>query len=165
MRSQYLIILCLSLFVFCQSNQKICEGENCRNGKHLVHYDNGDQFEGEFLEDSKHGNGIYRYANGDIFEGEYKFGSKDGPGIYRYANGDQFIGNYVKGKREGYGKYRFADGFLLEGYWDQNGLVGKAKITNAKGSLVLEGYWNQNQFLGIKPKEGSNNRIEISNPE
>ncbi|TGL53268.1 hypothetical protein EHQ55_01400 [Leptospira meyeri] len=166
MRPKYLILFFLSLFCLCKSNQKICEGENCRNGKFLVQYENGDRFEGEFLEDVKHGSGIYQYSNGDIFEGEYQFGYKEGKGIYRYANGDKFIGAYKKGKRHGMGKYIFSDGLLLEGNWENNELQGQSRIINAKGSLVLEGIWKDSRWISIAPTPtSSTNAVEISNPE
>ncbi|PJZ84678.1 hypothetical protein CH366_12140 [Leptospira harrisiae] len=166
MRPKYLLLLFLSLFCLCKSNQKICEGENCRNGKFQVQYENGDYFDGDFFEDVKHGSGIYKYSNGDIFEGEYQFGYKEGKGIYRYANGDQFIGVYQKGKRNGFGKYRFSDGLILEGNWENNELQGQSRIVNAKGSLVLEGIWKNSRWIGITPTSASStNAVEISNPE
>ncbi|TGM19742.1 hypothetical protein EHQ73_15830 [Leptospira meyeri] len=166
MRPKYLILFFLSLICLCKSNQKICEGENCRNGKFQVQYENGDRYEGEFLEDVKHGSGIYQYSNGDIFEGEYQFGYKEGKGIYRYANGDKFIGVYKKGKRHGMGKYIFFDGLLLEGNWENNELQGQSRIINAKGSLVLEGIWKDSRWISIAPiPTSSNNAVEISNPE
>ncbi|TGM46328.1 hypothetical protein [Leptospira vanthielii] len=165
MRSKYLLLFFLYLFCLCKSNQKICDGENCRNGKFQVIYDNGDRFDGEFFEDIKHGYGIYYYSNGDVFEGEYQFGYKEGPGVYRYANGDKYIGLYSKGKRQGLGKYLYCDGLILDGYWENNHLQGNAKIVNAKGSLVLEGTWKDSRWIGISPTSSSTNTVEIPNPQ
>ena len=45
--------------------------EKGNNGKLSVTYDNGDKYEGDFVENIKEGKGIYFYLNGDRYEGEF----------------------------------------------------------------------------------------------
>ena len=40
-----------------------------KNGKQAVTYDNGDTYEGDFLNNVKEGKGIYNFSNGDRYEG------------------------------------------------------------------------------------------------
>ncbi len=76
----------------------------------LIHYLNGDSYEGECKGSMRHGNGIYKYANGDYYEGTFVNGLRHGQGIHHYANGEQYNGEYQQGKRHGHGCYSFGNG-------------------------------------------------------
>ena len=43
------------------------------------------------------GEGILHYANGDHYEGHFDNDMKSGRGEYRYASGDTYTGEYLKG--------------------------------------------------------------------
>ena len=38
----------------------------------VMHFDNGDKYEGQIKEKKFHGKGKYEYANRDYYEGEYE---------------------------------------------------------------------------------------------
>lgn len=79
-------------------------------------YNNGDVYEGEFLNGKRHGNGKYKYSNGDIYKGEFKDGSFTGNGEYYFAKtGDRFNGNFKNGKFCGNGTIFFSDGAIYDG--------------------------------------------------
>ena len=52
--------------------------ENKRIG--VYQYENGDKFEGEWLNDNKRNKGVFYYKNGNIYEGDMKGGVKNGRG-------------------------------------------------------------------------------------
>ena len=59
--------------------------------------DNGDKYEGSFLNDMLHGEGIYSYANGDCYRGEFMNDLPHGHGVYILANGNIYSGKWEKG--------------------------------------------------------------------
>ena len=70
------------------SNGSIYEGdaENKNNryifsGKGKLINNEGDSYEGDFVNNLFHGNGIYKYSKShDIYEGEFQYGMKKGKG-------------------------------------------------------------------------------------
>jgi len=48
--------------------------------------------------------GVMHYANGDKYEGEWKDGNLHGKGIYYYKSGDKYDGEWADNKRNGNGK-------------------------------------------------------------
>ena len=84
--------------------------DNVKEGKGIYYFSNGDKYEGEFFEDEKDGYGIYYYKNGEKYEGEFKENKKDGHGIYYYLDGDRYEGEFKKGYAEGRGAYYYQDG-------------------------------------------------------
>ena len=81
-----------------------------KNGKMIIHYDNGDKYDGEFLDNVKEGKGVYSYCNGDIYEGDFFEDVKDGYGIYYYKNGERYEGEFMDDKKSGRGIYYYLEG-------------------------------------------------------
>ena len=52
-----------------------------------MRYNNGDYYEGNFLNGKKNGVGKYIYHNGDVYEGSWLNDMKHGEGTYRQATG------------------------------------------------------------------------------
>ena len=73
-----------------------------KNGKMTITYDNGDKYEGEFVDNVKEGRGIYTYYNGDKYEGEFFEDEKDGFGVYYYKNGERYEGQFKNDKKDGH---------------------------------------------------------------
>ena len=65
--------------------------------KGVRNYENGDKYEGEFLNGKIHGKGIYIYANGDKYEGVFVNGKLTSKGTFTCSNGNRFTGN-LEGK-------------------------------------------------------------------
>jgi hypothetical protein len=89
----------------------------------LLAANNGDIYQGSFLNSKKHGYGEYIYLNGDIYEGDWQNDLKEGYGIYKWNNGDIYDGYWHQGKRNGHGKYAWQNGNVYQGEW-----VGGARI-------------------------------------
>ena len=54
-----------------------------------VVFENGDVYEGDFVNNIKEGYGIMSYNNGEKYQGEFKNNVKDGYGIMIYNNGEK----------------------------------------------------------------------------
>ena len=50
-------------------------------------YDNGNVYEGDWINVKGTGKGTYTYANGNVYEGDFIDGKRTGRGTYTYANG------------------------------------------------------------------------------
>lgn len=60
------------------------------------------------------GKGTAVYNNGDRYEGEFINGLREGTGVYYWSDGEKFEGQFINNKRNGYGKYYNANGNLIE---------------------------------------------------
>ena len=78
------------------------------------------------------------YENGDKYEGEWIDSFKDGKGIYTYNNGDVYEGEFKKGKKKGEGKYIFKDGTKVFGIFDEDQLVKKIEKNDEEKELHTE---------------------------
>jgi len=65
-------------------------------GRTVVHYTNGNRYEGEFRDNRYDGHGTVQYANGMRYEGEFHDGLPNGHGTFT-GNGLTFAGNWTKG--------------------------------------------------------------------
>ena len=58
-----------------------------RHGKGILHFANGDRYEGDFVEDHMKGEGIcYLAETGDRYEGQWYNDKKNGYGTYFTSN-------------------------------------------------------------------------------
>ena len=74
------------------------------------------------------GFGIYVWENGDKYEGEFVNGLMEGQGLYTFSNGNYYKGNWKRAKYDGYGKLVFSDGTIQEGNWQAGKYVGKVEV-------------------------------------
>ena len=141
------------------------------SGKGYLRYDNGNQYEGDFLEDKLNGNGVYTYLDGAIYTGQFKndvFEGKgkivfadgntyvgdfsnnnfNGKGTYTYADKSILVGDFVDGKATGSGKLTWPNGDYYIGEFNNFQLNGKAKIYYANGTLHFDGSYQDNVRKG-----------------
>ena len=64
-----------------------------------------------------------RMNNGDVYEGEFVDGRFHGQGSYLWASGQRYQGEFVDGRLHGRGTYIAADGTVTDGWWDAGSLV------------------------------------------
>lgn len=144
------------------NNEKITNG--------ILYGNNGDYYEGEFINDKKEGYGILIYKNGtryegvlknnkhngygkliqldgEVFIGEWKDGKINGNGVRYHSNGDRYIGCYINNIRNGNGHYIFTNGDSYEGNWSNGKANGKGKFTFKNGN-VYEGEFVDNVICG-----------------
>jgi hypothetical protein len=60
----------------------------------VVHYKNGDKYNGEWKHNKRKGKGTNYYVNGDVCKGEFKQNKKDGYRIYQYKNENKYEGEF-----------------------------------------------------------------------
>ena len=88
----------------------------CLNGKGKLINNEGDSYEGDFVNNLFHGNGIYKYSKShDVYEGEFQYGMK-------------------KGK----GKYIAQDKYIYDGNWDNDMPFGYGKLSNWDETCTLK---------------------------
>ena len=81
-------------------NEKLegCQSGNCKNGRGIYLYADGNIYEGDFENGLPNGTGKISYANGDVYEGEIEKGSLHGKGMMISANGNKVQGIWESGK-------------------------------------------------------------------
>ena len=94
-------------------------------------WEDGDEYVGEWRDDTRHGQGTYNYANGDTYNGEWRNGKKHGQATFIFGPsspwaGDKYVGEFTNGERTGHGTYYHSDGTVLEGYWVDNVFQGES---------------------------------------
>lgn len=65
-----------------------------REGKGIMKYSNGRQYEGNWERDLRNGKGFERYPNGNSYFGSFKMGKADGKGVYTWVNGEVYDGEW-----------------------------------------------------------------------
>jgi len=78
-------------------------------------FDNGDIYDGSWLDGNKYGWGKMIYKNGDIYDGEWDICGKHGQGKMMYKNGDVYEGSWFRNNRDGNGKITYQKGDVYEG--------------------------------------------------
>ena len=73
-------------------------------------YKNGDNYEGEILENLPHGYGSYTWANNDIYIGEWIKGQRHGKGILFLENGEIYEGEFLHNDFLENGAHNFSSG-------------------------------------------------------
>ena len=95
--------------------------------------------ENVFLNDGEPytGKGTYKWDNGDSYEGDFLNGQRTGIGKYTWANGSFYVGDVKDGKHHGKGKLTWSSGEIYEGDFFENNMTGKGKITWTDGSYYV----------------------------
>ena len=91
------------------------------------HDDEGNMYEGEWLQGQKHGHGKMTYGSiaagpsGDVYDGEWQDNLRHGKGTMTFKNNDVFEGHWVAGVRCGMGTMFFMNkGLRYDGMWEDN---------------------------------------------
>ena len=87
-------------------------------GYGLYRYVAGDEIKGNWSNDRLIGKGTYSTPDGAIFEGEWKENNLLPYGTFKYPNGDEYIGYVQRGARTGHGVYTEMLGNKLYANWD-----------------------------------------------
>lgn len=95
------------------------DGKQIRNGKGTMKYNNGDVYEGEWVNNEKHRKGKMTYLNKNSSS--------------KYKNGDVYEGEWLHDNKWGQGKMTYKSGRVWEGKWEFDKKV-KPKTTFSKVS-------------------------------
>ena len=110
----------------------------------------------------RHGYGIYNYDDGDIYEGEWIDDKRHGYGKFKYQNGLVYEGEFVNGKKHGKGKYTNNDGSVLEGEWENDKQImsnNNTKINDINNETMINDKISTMNNININ----NNNNILIEN--
>ncbi|MBN1250964.1 MAG: caspase family protein [Bacteroidales bacterium] len=117
MKKTIIIILVLLFSSYAFSQNKGCISGDCDNGYGTWVYDNGEKYEGDWLNKKMNGNGTYYYNNGDIYKGQFNDNRLEGIGTCTFKNGAKYTGNWLNNTRDGEGTYFYTSGKVEKGLW------------------------------------------------
>ena len=123
---------------------------NSPDGQGKMMYDNGDVYDGEWVNGVRQGIGRMTYANGDIYDGAWLNDMWNGYGEYTWADGRKYYGNYKNDMRDGEGIFSNWDGFV-ETYGWLGSYYGMSVNDEFEGSGKFE-FENGDKFEGIFQK-------------
>ncbi len=115
-----------------------------KNGKDIQEFNNGDVYDGSFLNGKRHGKGKYTWSNGNYYEGDWFEGNKHGKGKYIYKEHGVYLsyeGDWDEDDKFGNGKIHYRNGSIYEGEVAFGEPQGLGKLTNVKGE-IKEGTWS-----------------------
>jgi hypothetical protein len=78
----------------------------------------------------RHGHGTFNFNNGDIYDGSWVEDKIEGQGIYKWPNGTKYEGNFSAGLMNGHGKFTWPDGRKYEGLF-KNGKKIRIESSNS----------------------------------
>ncbi|KAL6067459.1 Phosphatidylinositol 4-phosphate 5-kinase [Balamuthia mandrillaris] len=110
-------------------------------------WENGDKYEGEWLNNVFHGTGTFTFASGNVYKGQYANGKREGKGCYLYKNGDKYEGEYHADKKHGHGRFTFANGDCYDGEWVADKQHGTGTYTHSSGNKFV-GQWKDDEKHG-----------------
>lgn len=103
--------------------------------------DNG-KYEGLYKNNLRHGKGKYTWNNGDVYDGNWVEGEMTGKGTYVWINGNKYDGDWLNGNRAGNGTFTWADdGTKYVGTWKDNERIGRGKYIYTNGKFSV-GKWD-----------------------
>ncbi len=139
MRKLLFITIWTLLITSCGSDTGCIQGD-CQNQASIYVWENGDRYEGEFVDGLFHGQGTIIFSDGSSYVGEYKDGKKNGQGTATFSDGSSYVGEYKDGKRNGQGAYIYENGYSWIGEWEND--------EQGKGYSNTENYYNPKDIIG-----------------
>lgn len=118
-----------------------CVSGNCVNGKGKKVYENGNTYEGDFVDSKLEGQGTFTVTNGQIYIGQFANNMFNGRGKITFPTGDIYEGDWIDNKREGQGTLTFPNGSYYIGEWKNGNVNGYAKYYDKAANTVQEGTW------------------------
>ena len=90
-------------------------GDNVREGYGIQLWTDGNKYDGYWKDDKAHGKGKFYYNNGDYFEGDWVQNVTTGYGVFVNLNGNKYEGQWLNDIQNGEGKETWKDGTIFEG--------------------------------------------------
>ena len=87
------------------------------------------RYDGEFVDGKREGRGVLTYSNGDNYNGEWMNNLFHGSGIFitkefntglAAHRGQRYEGAYDYGQKHGYGLFHAGDGGIYDGFFEDN---------------------------------------------
>lgn len=104
------------------------------NGEGKAIYENGDEYEGYFIDGEKKGRGKYTWVNGDWYEGNFEGGPSGFGARYWSESGETFLGEWKNGERNGLGVLHYQNDTYEVEVWKDDKIVEYLEGTPIDGS-------------------------------
>lgn len=137
-----------------------CSSGDCKNGKGVLEYSNGDKYEGNFKDGKFDGKGKYTFRAGDVYEGDFSQDKFSGNGKYSFANGDVYEGDFKNDVFHGKGKLKTAVA-TYEGDFKEGKMEGKGKLTQPDGDSFEGDFLADAPYRGIIKSADGKVRMEF----
>lgn len=116
-------------------------------GQGTATYENGDIYEGDFLDGIREGRGTYRYDKaGHKYEGEWKENVKQGIGKMLYNGVGEYHGYWENGRRHGEGVFTYKNGDVYSGWWRYGQRSGYGTYVFKETGMKMTGDWENGQI-------------------
>jgi len=92
------------------------------NGKHILSYESGDIYAGEFCDGIRHGFGKLQTKDKIIYQGHFTNNKKNGFGKIFYPTGEKYFGSFIDDMKDGEGYFFDKNGNIKSQIW-QNGIL------------------------------------------
>ena len=158
----------VSLIIFCLLSSSLYSKEPCPKTDPLTwtnclgkkNHDNGDKYEGEFLNGKYHGYGRYVFSDGEIYEGYFANGKRHGKGKEIHTNGSVYEGELFENNRQGKGTYTMGD-WKYVGDFKNHVREGKGILYYPNGN-TYEGEFRNNLKGGYGVLKTKDNSVTVS---
>lgn len=140
-----------------ETNEGVVHRSRNYTGHGKATYENGETYDGEYVEGVRQGRGTYVFVNGDVYKGAYEENGKHGLGEMKYSSktgaedeepdegaptrGGRFRGYYRKSQRHGEGSFTYVNGDVYCGKWENGKKHGEGTYVYAKDGTQLIGQW------------------------
>ncbi len=138
-------------------------GSNIPTGFGTQFFNNGNRYDGFFLEGKRRGYGEALIGKRLIYRGEWVDNKRHGCGYARYDGLEydcEYIGYFVKDHPHGFGVCFFNNGDVYVGEWDHGQRHGKGTYIYFNKALREEGWWNHGKRHGVFFEIEENNIVE-----
>ena len=78
-------------------------------------WEDGSQFEGNYIDGRKEGKGKFLWMDGSFYEGDFNDNKLEGNGTYKWQDGRIYTGQWKDSQMQGIGKFIFPDGKVYTG--------------------------------------------------
>ena len=138
-----------------------------RHGKGKLICKNGDEFKGEWKDNTKNGFGILVYSAADAlekYEGSWVDGEQSGEGKLYWKDGaksefEKFIGNFDKDKFSGSGELYCKNGDKFVGQFKDNIKHGEGTLYSSNDEIKQQGVWESDRYVGSSSSLTTTNQI------
>lgn len=111
----------------------------------------GSLYKGDFNKGMIEGQGVYKWNNGKQYNGNWLTSKMNGFGKLTWPDGVEYVGMFENDKFNGQGQYRWNDGKTYIGGWIAGKQHGEGKLIN--GVKIKFGTWNMGNRQGPWIKE------------
>ena len=101
----------------------------------------GSHYAGQFLCGELHGTGTKTWSSGKIYAGEWSHNTFEGSGELKFADGSRYVGSFMRGSFSGMGRREWTNGDIYTGNWKNGKHHGSGRLETAEGRCVYIGEW------------------------